>query len=279
VIDQDLLGSDLVALLAELPSPVVQVKPITGLAARSLHRATFRIRLADGTVLKGRRLDAAADAQRVYELARLLDADAFPRPVAIRGAALLEPWIDGRVVRDDEEPQLLRRCGALLGSVHAIEHDLDGEARRWTPEHRLAEALARLETLRLGGHLSRRRSVQLAAIAQATVPIRASTGLVHRDLWPRNVVVDRDGLPWIIDNGNVGLGAHAFDLARTEYLWPMSHGQREAFLCGYDSTAPAREPTGTFWLIDVLTEAAVFRIGAGARGVSRPLARLGEIAG
>src|SRR5262245_37536997 len=96
------LGPDLAELVAELPSPIVGIKPITGLAAPTLRRATFHIRLADGTFLKGRRMETATDAARVYELGQLLDANGFPRPLAVRGNALLEPWIDGRTPRGDE---------------------------------------------------------------------------------------------------------------------------------------------------------------------------------
>jgi hypothetical protein len=283
VIDRSLLGSDLLVLLDELPTPAVAAAPITGLPAPALTRATFRVRLADGTRLKARRMDTAHDAIRVFELARRFDERGFPRPIAVHGAALLEPWIDGRVARADAPVDVLHRCGQLLGGVHALADRRNDTAERWapegwTPERRLTDLARRLDVLADGGHLSRRRADRLIGAAREGRPAAASTGVIHRDLWPRNVVVDATGSAWIVDNGNVGYGAYAFDLARTEYLWPMTAAQRTAFHRGYDETGPPRAPESSFWLIDVLSDAALFRIASGVRGASRPLRRLHEIA-
>ena len=271
------LGRDLVELTARLPSPVVSARRITGLPIQGLSRATFKLRAADGTTYKGRRLDTPADALRVYRLARRLDPSGFPRPIARRGVAVLEPWTRGRPARNDKSLDLVRRCGALMGTVHSIPLEAADEAARWAPRRRLADVGQRLGQLRDSRLLSQRSAAHILEIARASVPQRARFGVVHRDLFPRNVVVDRSGGPWVIDNGNIGLGAHAFDLARTEYLWPMDAEQRKAFVDGYADTGPALEQPSPFWTIDVLSEVAVFRMVHGARGVSRPVGCLKQI--
>ena len=128
-----LLGADLAKLAESLSSPVVDVRQVTGLPARSLRRATFRLRCADGSLVKGRRMERVQDAGRVFALARHLDPDGFPRPFARRGRALLEPWIPGHILGAGESDQVLHRCGALLGSVHSVRIELGAEGERWLP--------------------------------------------------------------------------------------------------------------------------------------------------
>jgi fructosamine-3-kinase len=117
-------------------------------------------------------------------------------------------------------------------------------------------------------------AARLRNVAADSVPGSSSVGIVHRDLWPRNVVIDKHGTPWIVDNGNVAYGAHEFDLARTDYLWPMDAAARESFRTGYSETGPTLSPDSAFWKIDVLTEVALFRATHRVRGLARPMGRL-----
>ena len=277
------LGPDLSALVAELPARVIAIRHITGLPVRGLSRATFRLTCADGTIYKGRRMDSETDARRVFELTRTLDADGIPRPLAHHRAALVEPWIKGRAVRRDESVHVFRRVGSVLGSIHAIEHDLGSESARWTPMSRLSAIERRLGELVDLRVVPGRTARRLEEIAARTAPPSFATGIIHRDVWPRNVVIARDGTAWIIDSGNVSVGAHAFDRARTEYLWPMEPAQRAAFEAGYAATARTGDTlqdtaTSTFWSIDVLSEVALFRRVHGARGIARPVTLLQRLA-
>ena len=273
------LGSDLAALLDRLPSRLTGATAITGLRAPALQRATFRLRLSDGTILKGRRMDSSEDAERVERLAEHLDGDSFARPLMRHGAALLEPWVVGvRLDKAAPDEALLRSCGALLGRVHSARIDLNGEARRWTPDVRLRNVLGRLDQLSGLGRLSLRDNERLALFLETAVPKVAPTGLIHRDLWPRNIVVDADRRPHVVDNGSLALGAHEFDLARTAYLWPMSKAHAAAFADGYGAAGPRAAEQSVFWTVDVLAEVALFRLLAGARGAGRPLALLRALA-
>lgn len=263
-----------------MPSRLVGATRITGLRAPALERATFRLRFADGTTLKGRRLDRPAEAERIQRLIRHLDPDAFAHPLAMRGRALLEPWVDGKVLpRGVRDAEVIRACGALLGSVHAVRTDWDAdEAARWEPARRLANVTHRLVKLAAAGLMSPRLSDRLIQVAGESVPSEIVVGIVHRDMWPLNIVIDSAGRPRVIDNGTISFGAHAFDLARTAYLWPMDAGARKAFRSGYDGAAPGRPADSPFWDIDVAAEVALFRHTAGVAGVPRPLAQLRRLA-
>ncbi len=273
------LGPDLATLVASHPARLVGARMITGLRAKLLDRQTFRLRFAGGLVLKGRRLDREEDARRIDELTRRLDGRWFTPPIARHGAALLEPWVNGVTLdRHGPTPTLLRECGQALGSVHAVQEDLEGHVQGWQPDGRLANVVLRLERLATQGALSARMSRRLAGIARAELPGSAATGIVHRDLMPRNVIIDASGAPRVVDNGSINLGAHDFDLARTAYLWPMAGEHEDEFRAGYADSAGRSPVPSRFWMIDVLADVALFRLLSGARGVSRPIRLLREMA-
>jgi Phosphotransferase enzyme family len=276
---REAMGADLAALVDAWPSRLVGSRRVTGLPAKRLNRATFRLTFADGTRLKGRRLDSAADAERIERLTVALDGRRFSQPIARRGTALLEPWIEGVTLdRLPLDPRLSGECGALLGAVHSVSAELDGEATRWQPAARLTNVHWRLARLAAEGLISRRACIALNRRASETLPDRPSTGLVHRDLWPRNVVVDAAGVAHVVDNGSISLGAHEFDLARTSYLWPMNRAAAKAFRTGYADAAGRQPEPADFWTIDVLSDVALFRRLNGIRGVARPTGMLREMA-
>ncbi len=273
------LGEDLAALTREVGAQLLGATRITGLRARALERQTFRLRFAGGLVLKGRRMDRVEDAERAFRLGLLLDERGFPRPIAQRGLALLEPWIAGtRIDLAGPSHAALHECGRLLGTVHALAVDVAGEGRRWQPEVRLRDVEARLDQLCHLDLLSARATTRLIGLARASVPDEAVVGVVHRDFSPPNVVVDAGGRPHVIDNASISIGAHAFDQSRTAYLWPMENGPRAAFDGGYSESAPRPRTDSPFWTIDVLSEVALFRRLGGARGVSKPVSQLRRLA-
>ncbi len=273
------LGPDLARLISGVDVRFVAATRITGLRAAARDRATFRLRFAGGLVLKGRRMDSVADAERAYSLGSMLDGRSFTRPMARHRTALLEPWVTGtRLDPEVATDDTLRACGRLLGSVHALDVDVNGEAQRWHSVARLANVEQRLAHLRELTLLPRGVESCLRDRARETCPSNVVVGMVHRDLWPRNVVVDAQRRPHVVDNASIAIGAHAFDWARTAYLWPMTGAQRDAFRAGYLAAAPRAADESVFWMIDVLSDAALFRRLAGARGVSRPVARLRAIA-
>lgn len=268
-------GPDLAALVAALDSPLIAATAVTGLPARALGRATFRLTLADGRVLKGRRLDAVADAERIHAVVAALGRPELPRVVARGGAALLEEWLDGAPLgRAVPAAGFVARCGGLLGAIHATPAD----PARWgagaAPPGRYRAGLAwSLDGLVADGVLRAAVAAELRALADAHLPAAVATGFVHRDFCGENIVRGPGGRPRVVDSGNVGVDAYDLDLARTWYRWRLPAAARRAFETGYGE----RRDLGSyrahfaFWAVAVLADAALFRVRARAPGWRIPL--------
>jgi hypothetical protein len=71
----------------ELDTGLAGITILTTLPSRSRSRAAFRLDLLDGRVVKARRFDSVAEAERVERLSRFLDRRCFPKVLALRGAA------------------------------------------------------------------------------------------------------------------------------------------------------------------------------------------------
>src|SRR5438477_6611771 len=93
---RSLLGSDLLGLVAALDSPLADATTVTSLPSRARSHASFRLVLADSTVLKGRRVETTAKARAIERWSPFLDPRHFPPVLARRGRALLEAWVPGR---------------------------------------------------------------------------------------------------------------------------------------------------------------------------------------
>ena len=294
-LEHEVLGTDLAALvMTTVGARLVGVAPITGLPSATLGRATFRLEFADGRVLKGRRFDTAADAERVELLTRALGLRSLPRVWARQGAALLEDWIPG-VPLDSAAPSLprFREAGALLGAIHravtplfapgalppAVEAPPSVDARR-AATVRGIDGLARLRLVTAA------TAQRLQTLVDAHAPsdhdtARPQRGIVHRDFCAENIVLAPDGQLWAVDNGTLTMDAYDFDLGRTWYRWPMTLEQWSVFAHGY------RRHRGTevfaahfpFWAISVLVEAALFRHQAAAPGALEPIRRLDALLG
>lgn len=273
------LGTDLSALIATLGTRVVESRPITGLRSRTFTRATFRLTLADGRVLKGRRLDSPADADRIRTVVARLGRPELPRIVAHRGAALLEEWIVGEPAGQfGADVGFIERCGGVLGAIHLTPPEtppVHPETRPEPAAHYGRVECAIAELLHLGV-LSARVAADLRTVAREHLPTEIAVGFVHRDFCGVNIVRGPDGAPFVIDSGSVGVDAIEFDLARTWYRWPLRSAQRRAFDAGYRAHRPRATGTGQFpfWAVAVLSEATLFRVRARAVGWRLPLRRL-----
>jgi hypothetical protein len=107
---RETLGDDLCALIEGLTSGIRDIAPITSLSARRSSRASFRIALEDGSVVKGRRLDSRFEAERLTRLSRHLCLPLIPAVIAQHGTAVIEPWTEGRSLID-LSPTELQACG------------------------------------------------------------------------------------------------------------------------------------------------------------------------
>jgi len=272
-----MLGDDLYALVGALPARVLGLTPITSLNARRSSRASFRIALEDGSVVKGRRLDSAFEAQRVARLTRHLGLPFIPAIIAQRGVAVIEPWTEGQALAGaapDESD--VRACGALLGMLHAALPPADAakdiEIARGERLDRLGVNLRRLVS---SGRIDAAAERRIRTAAEP-VPSIPKIGLIHGDFCPENLIRTEDGAIVAIDNETLRFEALDYDLARSWYRWRIDGSRLAAFLDGY---ATMRSPSDfqrhfSYWAICALVDSAVFRLGAEIAGADAVLRQL-----
>jgi len=272
------LGRDVLCLLGDIPSPVVEIARLTRLPSPRLQRACFRVGFADGRAVKARRVESPRDAERLERLSSLVDRR-YASPLLGRcGGAVLTEWVDGRVVMPaDATPAFLRRCGALQARFHqpAVPADLRVEA-----EDRLRDAPIRLERavedLSRHAALSAGERERALELARAYAPRDVRVVLAHGDFCGENLVLDARGRAHLVDNETLAVHAPEYDLGRTWYGWPMTERQRRAYYEGYrehgDTDAFVRH--FPYWAVTVLVGAAGFRRRAVTAGARYPLDRL-----
>ena len=275
------MGPDLVTLLRETGSAPRDVTTVTGLPSPVLGRATFRIELVDGRVLKGRRFDEPAHAAGLVRLTGLLGFECLSRVVARRGAATLDEWVPGPVAGGSSPtPEFLEACGAILGRIHSRPAPASDLASAPSVAVRRAVAEQQVGELERLGLVDPGLGRQLRAVVTAEVPVTATVGFVHRDFAPENLVLGPSGRPVVVDNTTLAIDLHDFDLGRTWYRWPMTAGEWTAFTAGYrrERSPDAFAAHFRFWAATVLMDAALFRHHARSEGADVPLMRLATLA-
>jgi aminoglycoside phosphotransferase (APT) family kinase protein len=269
------------ALLAARGVPVVTALPVTTLRWAGARRASFRLTLADGQILKGRRLNTPADVVRVARLSSLLDPRHFPPILAHRGSALLTPWISGQPAASGAcPPTRLRMCGHLQAAIHriqippevaaSVEPALDWTVRldRW------------LGDLVAGGALDTRAAREIHHLVDLSAPATVvSIGLCHTDFCADNIIVGETGRISVIDNEGISLDAPEFDLARTWYRWPMTPAQARAYADGYGPHDRSFSFAAHFlhWAFLAVLDSAAYRVRVHATSAKVPLDRLADL--
>jgi hypothetical protein len=274
------LGADLAAMIAATGVPVVEAAPVTTIRWLGSSRASFRLALADGRVLKGRRFRTPADVLRVTSISSLLDPRHFPPVLASRGCALLTPWIPGRSPSADAwTPALLSVCGGVMATLHRTPilpevASLQPRRLHWT--ERVDRWLGELVGARALGVSEAR---EISDLATLSAPATSRTAVCHTDLCGDNIVATLDGELWVVDNEGLSLDAPEFDLARTWYRWPMTPPQQRAFAEGYGAHehSPHFEAHFLHWALLAVLDSAAYRTRAGVAGARIPLARLTEL--
>lgn len=273
------ISTDLAALLQERRLTVVTAQPITTWPSDGRPSA-FRLELDDGSVLKARQFPSV---QRAHTFERILQMtlSGFPQPIARHGCALLLPWIEGDVLASlDSIPlDVIHRCGANLGALH--RQDVSG----WPDVvvRQADEVLARLRSdttiLVEAGELEKDAAAGAHALANEHAPGTASAGIIHNDFCSENIVLDASGTPVCVDNATLTFGPHDYDLARSWYRWPMSPGESEAFLHGYEThrSGASFEHHFVFWAICMLTATAANRLRMGIGDHAKSLDALRSI--
>ena len=268
-------GTDLEALVAAQPAPLVGAVPVSPLVAPGASPRAFRLHFADGRTMKGRTLANAAVAATMAGILAELDRESFARVLARRGRALLEEWVDGELVDDERlTDRELRSCGRVLGQLHAAR-----PARAGSPGQSQERLFSRLDELVDRGVIGRGPARHAAALARRFAPARGSQGLCHGDFCGENIVMRTDGSPCVVDNETVGVDLHEYDLARTWYRWPIDAERWREFVAGY---AERRDPRPflnhlPYWVVRVLVDATHYRLRFGEQAAQAPLRRLSDL--
>ena len=272
------LGDELQEVIRGVNGELVEALPLGSGGYPGYHPSAFRIRLADGRVLKGRLYGNWQRAAAVEYVLQRVHHPGLPRMLARAGRALLKEWVDGRpLVAEEMTSAMLQQCGELLGFIHSAPvPDRNPFERRDPIEewHRRCErdlaALVHAQALD-GGEA--RRAFELAL---SHAPSRCVAGFVHRDFCLDNLVLRRSEEICVVDNETLGIDACDFDLGRMWYRWPMSREQREAFFSGYHRRRSAQEfvKHGAYWAIVAVADAAVFRLRKHAQATQAPVVRL-----
>ena len=266
---QTLVGPDLTALIEAQGSPPLEVRPIGRLVSAVSARAAFRVRLADGRVLKARRVESAQHAATLAAIWPLIEGLRFSPGVACAGNALLEAWLPGSPLDATTTTHArLEEAGDLLGRLHRLALPrAPGFAPQaaQTPARLLRRVERHLLTLVDLGLVSRSQCRGLLDAATRSLPPRLDAGLMHHDFCAENLIVSPAGHLWAIDNEDMRFGPLDADLARCFLRWPMSPADQEAFWTGY-CRHRSGEPYAThrpFWSIWALAGAAEFRAARG----------------
>jgi hypothetical protein len=271
------VGPDLWALAAGLGAAVVETCILTSLPSPVMAHASFRLRLADGRTVKGRRVETPDQAGRIAELLARLDRRHFSRVLAREGIALLEKWWVGTPLDTAAAgPAVFRRCGRILGRVHTVPPPGAPAGAAPSAAQRLAVTERQLARLRDLGALAPAAARRALRQLRDHVPDRVVVGVVHRDFCAENIVLTHAGGIRVIDNETIAVDACELDLARTWYRWPMTRTERAAFLAGYGERRPAAafRRHFPFWAIAALVDAALFRVEARTTAAAVPVRRL-----
>jgi len=266
---QALVGPDLTALVEAQGSPPLEVQPNGRLVSTTSARAAFRVRLADGRLLKARRVESAQRAATLAAIWPLIASLRFSPGLACAGNALLEAWLPGAPLDATTMTRArLEEAGDLLGRLHRLvlptAADFAPKVPQ-TPARLLRRVERHLLTLVDLGLLSRAQGRGLLDKATRSLPPRLDAGLIHHDFCAENLIVSPDGNLWAIDNEDMRFGPLDADLARCFLRWPMSPADQDAFWTGY-CRYRSGEPYAAhwpFWSIWALAGAAEFRAARG----------------
>jgi hypothetical protein len=266
-----LLGADVVAALARIGGQPIDAEPITGLPAAGSDRATFRIVLQDGRVVKARRLRRARKAERYARIIQELAHESVPAPLLIDGRVALEAWVDGAIVATlPPDTGRLLRAADLLGTIHRARPSrsattaIVGSTRR------------RLVNLAGRGALARDEVGAALHVLQQLAPPTADVGITHNDFCADNLVEVPGGLLVLVDNEGLRRGFLDYDVARTWYRWPMPDEGWRAFVGRHRSWRPAAfaDDHERFWRMAAVVKSAHLRAARSTADAVAPIERL-----
>ena len=240
--------SEVWELLAKFGVAVVQISEITARPSLAL-KNTYRVTLADGRVVKVRRLQSVARAEQVERLLKALGPNPAWAGLLLRFREFfLEEWVEGESLGGQPpEPAVARQCGVILAQLHQVAIPAD-EAIGLSVEQELGQVRSHLGELEAAGRFTRTEAIELADRAVALAPRRIQPGIVHLDFCGENLVWHPIRGPVCVDNETLRIGSCEQDLGRAVHRWNLEGVARAEFLAGY---AAAEGPAGLdalpFW--------------------------------
>jgi Ser/Thr protein kinase RdoA (MazF antagonist) len=212
----------------------------------------------------------------VVRLSALL-GDGHARVLAARGESILLDWIEGPTLASLPAipADLIRRCGAMLGSLHAIDPSPAGVSG-WDVSAiaaRIEQTAMRLRRSDAAPAELLRRAVGAAERAR---PRSSSVGLVHQDFCGENLVLSGGRHPISIDDARL-MVAPTISISRGPwYRWPMTRAERRQFASGYTERRPLESLLAhfDFWAVAALFGSLSSRLNS-RLPLDLPVARLG----
>jgi phosphotransferase family enzyme len=269
-----LLGPDILAALARIDGEPIDADTITGLPAARTDRATFRIVLQDGRVVKARRMRRARKADRFARIIRALAHESLPAPLLVDGRVTIEAWIDGAIVATlPLDHERLMRAADLLASIHVPD---GARPRGRAPSDVVASTRRRLANLAARGALARDEVRDALHLLQRLAPPAADLGITHNDFCAENLVEMPGGRLVVVDNEGLRQGFLDYDVARTWYRWSMSDAQWGAFVARYRSwrTGGIPDDHARFWRMAAVVKSAHLRAARDTADAFVPIERL-----
>src|SRR5262249_41808842 len=230
------LGADLWRLACSVGT-VAAAMPLLGDNYFGYRPKAFRLRFADGLVLKGRCVETPQQAETVETLSRFLGHVGLPRVLARHGRALLTEWKDGRpLTANDDDPQVLRRCGALQGFAHTQAVPA-GAYPQPSPAGQVWQATVQrnLNALVESAVLDDPGARPAATIARTHPPGDCAWGFAFRGFCADTIVRQPSGEVILVDTETLSIQPCDYDLGRTWYRWPMPRASRQSYFSGYRS--------------------------------------------
>jgi len=177
------------------------------------------------------------DANRVVALKLLPRAttDAGPRTPFGHPEAVKRFFSEARAIADAEHPNIvpIYDYGTAEGCFYYAMAFVEGVSL----EQRLRQ-----------GDLSLRKRLAILRDVAFAVDAAHAQGICHRDLKPGNILVDREGRPWVID----------FGLARVARIGDSAY--EKGIICGTPYYMPPEQALGDMELVDELSD--VYSLGA-----------------
>ena len=242
-------------------------------SGRKRQRRTWRVTLADGTLVKVRQLEDIAAANAL--LAARRDLPGFFAPViAAHDELLVEAWIDGQTLTDEEASGRAHELGAMMGALHQQSAQ---PGTRVVVERQQAQAFDHLDALARRGLLSAAATTALTGLLNAE-KVDDRQAIVHLDFAAENIVRAADDRLHVIDNEWLRSGAPGADIGRCYARWAASDAGWSRFLEGYRSAGGSPSAASMFWLVAMSAASVMIRIDDPLERVQRPLARLTRLA-